>query len=127
MQNPIMINRGSRIVSTGEVITEDVFEILRSLGLIDMEGIDWPVLGGQALLVTIVLVILASSTLKILPPSYLSSTAKAWLFYSLLHPHCSGCLFGPGLPARPPVYFTAVVVSAYFGHQTAVVVSQPKS
>lgn len=123
MQNPIMINRGSRIVSTGEVISEEVFEILKSLSLVETESLDWGILGGQILMVTLVLAIMALYLYNHDPGLLAINRRSAALFTAFLLPIAIAAYLGQEYQLAPPVYFTAVVVSAYFGYQTAIVVT----
>ncbi len=123
MQNPILVNRGSRIVSAGQIISEDIYAILKDLNLLDSKSIDYDILAGQAILVLIVMFILSlylenfekgligfnRNTLTILTAMFLPLVVSAYL--------------GQDFQVGPPVYFTAVIISTYFGYRTAVVVT----
>lgn len=123
MQNPIMINRGTRILSAGEVVTEEIYAILKDLGMVEANSVSWPVLGGQFILVFIVLMIMVLYLNEHSPYLLGLNRKTAALLSAYFIPIIIAAYFGQDLQLVPPVYFTAVVLSAYFGYTTAVVVT----
>lgn len=122
-QNPIMINRGTRIVSEGDIITEDTYKILQDLNLIDAGGVDWQALVGQGILV-LLLMFLLSAYLHHYKRELLGITRESMaLIMSLMIPLVVSASLGQIYQLAPPVYFTAVVISAYFGFETSLVFS----
>lgn len=120
-QNPIMINRGTRIVSEGDIITEETYALLKELNLIDSDRIDWQILAGQALLVLIVTV-LCLTFLRFHRRELLSVGRESMtLVVSVLLPLVVAAALGQNYQLAPPVYFTAVLISSYFSFQMSMV------
>lgn len=122
-QNPIMINRGTRIVSEGDIITDETYALLMGLNLIDAENIDYQILGGQALLL-LILYSLAIIYLRFAQPQLLGFNREMLtLVISLLIPMAFSAYLGQSMQLSPPVYFSSVLISAYFGFETSLVMS----
>lgn len=122
-QNPIMINRGTRIVSEGDIITEDIYAILQELNLIDAGGVEWQALVGQAILV-LLLMYLLGAYLRHYKRELLGITRESMaLIISLMIALLVSASLGQSYQLAPPVYFAAVVTSAYFGFETSLVFS----
>lgn len=122
-QNPIMINRGTRIVSEGDIITEETYAILSQLNLLDNQKVNLTALAGQALLVGLLAMVLFGY-LRHFQNTRLHSMKDNWaLIVALLIPLAISAYIGRSYQLSPPVYYAAVVISAYFGFQTAAVCS----
>ena len=122
-QNPIMINRGTRIVSEGDIITEEIYAILDSLKLIDAGAIDWTVLSGQFILISTLTAVLWMYLKYYRRDLLVVSRESFSLLVSLLIPLLISASIGQSYQLAPPVSFAAVVVSAYFGFETSLVFS----
>lgn len=123
VNNPVMVNRGARIVSKGDVITESSWQMLYDLDLTGDKSIDWFRLLGILLLVLVLSAIGIAYFARYHPqimeaPRYLMALAIA-----VLIPMLVSIYLAQDHPLTPPVYFAAVVVAAYFGFRTAAVIS----
>ncbi|NLC89678.1 MAG: HDIG domain-containing protein [Clostridiaceae bacterium] len=123
LNNPVMVNRGSRIITAGEVVTEDVLDKLVALDLIDNDEIDWMTIVGTAglVLITAVLAILFFSRYSreiFDEPRHIIAVIITILISLILSAYLSN-----SYPLAPPIYFSAVVITAYFGFRSALVIS----
>lgn len=121
--NPVMINRGTRIVSQGDIITADTFSLLNELNLIDDGTFDF-----QYLLGIIVLMLILTSIAYFYLQKYEGSFIhvqgdRTALVLALLIPLFASMWLARQSPLAPPVYFAAVLISAYFGLRTAILMS----
>ncbi|MDI9461378.1 MAG: HD family phosphohydrolase [Saccharofermentanales bacterium] len=123
INNPVMVNRGTRIVSKGDMITEANWQMLLDLDLTGQTGIDWFRLLGILLLV-IILAGLAVLYFQRYHPN-IADTPRTLMALSLalLIPMVTSIYLAQHNPLTPPVYFAAVVIAAYFGFRTATVMS----
>ena len=115
LNNPITINRGTRIVSQGDIITEEVYQLLASLDLTSRSEMDWKQLTGQAVYV-LTLLLIGLLYLYADTPRSCARTACSACCSSRLHSVRDLGLHGPDYPGAA-VYFAAVVLAAYFGFE----------
>lgn len=123
IRNPRLINRGTRIVSAGEIVQDSDYAVLVSLDLIDRVGFD--VIRFAGLLVYLMIILgIAVFYLQhyerenIAHLRDLLAVAMAWLI-----PVAAAAYFSRQAPLTPPVYFAAVLISAYFGFRAGAVLS----
>ena len=121
LQNPILVNRGARLISSGELVTEDVYALLQELKLVEVDSLDYSALAGLSLMILVVLLIL-SLYMHIYERNTVGFN-KRFLALTLacLIPLLVAVYLGQDYQVIPPVYFTAVILSAYFSFQTALV------
>lgn len=122
-QNPIMINRGTRIVSEGDIITTEIYNLLRDVDLIESEDINWRILGGEALLVLLLSMIVLAYFRHYQKEVLTDNRQSLALALSILIPLLISAYLGQRYQLSPPVYFTAVVISSYFGFETSLLLS----
>jgi putative nucleotidyltransferase with HDIG domain len=123
INNPVMVNRGTRIVTQGDVITEETMALLTSLALTNQARFDFKVLGGQALLVLII-TLLTYLFFRLYQPGLINSARSLLaLSVTILIPLAVTMLIGHSAPLSPPVYFASVVICAYFGFRTSLFMS----
>lgn len=120
LQNPILINRGARIVSQGEIITEDKYERLKELDLIDSGLLDWQGLGGQALIALVIVFLAYVYIRKQMPEVMCVSSNALALALAFFLPLAISAYIGQAYQLSPPVYFAAVILSTYYGFECAV-------
>lgn len=119
INNPVLINRGTRIVSQGEVITAETYQLLDTLELTSQTRFDWKGAAGLTLL-TALLFLLSFFYFRIYQPDFAESTRNlVALGVALLVPLAVTMLLAKSAPLAAPVYFAAVVICAYFGFRTA--------
>ncbi|MDD7402052.1 MAG: HDIG domain-containing protein [Eubacteriales bacterium] len=121
LQNPILVNRGARIISSGELVTEDIYALLQELKLVEVDSLDYAALAGLSLMILVVLLIL-SLYMHIYEHETVGFN-KRFLALTLacLIPLLVAVYLGQDYQVIPPVYFTAVILAAYFSYQTAIV------
>lgn len=119
INNPVMINRGTRIVSQGEIVTEETVQLLDALDLTRESRFDFKGAGGIVLLV-LILFLLSFLYFRIYQPDFIQSTRNlVALGVALIVPLVVTALLANLVPLGAPVYFAAVVICAYFGFRTA--------
>lgn len=119
INNPVLINRGTRIVSQGEVITEETMQLLDTLDLTNVAGFDWKGAAGIVLLI-LVLFTLSFFYFRVYQSDFVQSTRNlVALGVAVLVPLAVTMFIAKTMPLAAPVYFAAVVICAYFGFRTA--------
>ncbi len=121
--NPVMIDKGSRIVSLGDIITDNTYALLQDLSLIDSGHFDTVYFFGIVLLM-ILLMCIAWFYIS----HYENDTIRTIGDYSalalaLVIPLFASAYFMRQAPLAPPVYFAAVLITAYFGLRASIVLS----
>ncbi len=124
MSDPVMINRGARIISQGDVITPETKAMLDDLNLTVGTSFDWQRLASITLLVLLVCVI-AVIFFRRYASELLYSTPRTMiaLLIAILLPLFMTAYLARELPLSSPVYFAAVVITAYFGLRTSIFVT----
>ncbi len=121
--NPIFINQGTRIVSQGDVITEDLFQILEELNLTDQNQFDWKKMAGIAL-ENLVLMVVVVAYFHFFHNHTGMGQQSVWaLIFSLLIPLAVSFYSANPFPLSPPIYFSTIIICAYFDFKTAIVLS----
>ncbi len=124
MSDPVMINRGARIINQGDVITPEAKTMLDGLNLTMGARFDWQRLGSitaLVILVSLVAVIFfrryASDLMYTTPRNLIA------LVIAILLPLIMTAYLAREFPLSSPIYFAAVVITAYFGLRTSVVLT----
>ena len=121
--NPIMINAGARIVSQGDVITQDTYDILEELNLTNTGEFDWYKFSGIALL-NLILFFILIMYFKSFHTNILLSGQTLWsLILAVLIPLFVSYYMADTYPLSPPIYFSTIIICAYFDLKTSIVVS----
>ncbi len=124
INNPVMINRGVRIISQGDVISADTKAMLDDLNLTVGVSFDWLRLGSSLALVVIIslvsLVFFSRYSADLLISTPRNTLA---LVLAILIPLVMSAYLARDYPFTPPVYFAAVVITAYFGLKTSLFLS----
>ena len=121
--NPAMINRGTRIVSQGDVITVEMYELLKQLDLIEASQFDYRYLFGILLLISLLFFIAWFYLKKYEHESINLRNNRIALLFTVLIPLLATAALARFEPLAAPVYFTAVLLAAYFGFRTASLMS----
>lgn len=121
MNNPVMIEKGYRIVNVGEVVTDQDYTVLKDLNLLNSDGFDYPLLLGIILYMVILFTVLAL---------YLSHNKMAFLSnpkdfiaisVSFMIPIISAVYLKDISPLISTVYFSSVIVSTYLGIDSGII------
>ena len=124
MNNPVMINRGVRIVSQGDVITSETKAMLDDLNMTVGAGIDWIRIGSTLALVLMVASVVVVFFARYSPGMLLSTPRNILaLVLAILIPLLMSAYLARDYPLAPPIYFAAVVITAYFGLRTSIFMS----
>lgn len=121
--NPVMINRGTRLVSQGDIITEENYALLSELDLIEAGSFDFRYLSGILLLISLLLFIAWFYLKKYEIDSILLRNNRIALITILFIPLLASAALARVAPLAAPVYFSAVLLAAYFGFRTASLMS----
>lgn len=122
-KNPVMIEKGTRVVALGEVITDETWLLLRELSLIDDGSFDYLHLLGIILMLAMLLAISWAYLHHYDHELFASSSDLAALILALLIPFFVAAYLGRDLPLAPPVYFAAVLIAVYFSFRSALVMT----
>lgn len=123
MDNPILINRGARIVTAGEIINEETYAMLRDLGLIDNSRWDLRTILLHTAEVTLIFIALLLYLHFVHPELLYLRRSSLALALAMLLPLAVSAYLAPYNVQVPPVVFAAVVLAAYFGFDLAFVFS----
>ncbi|MEA4888340.1 MAG: HDIG domain-containing protein [Clostridiaceae bacterium] len=121
--NPVMIDKGTRIVSLGDIITDDTYTLLQDLSLIDSGNFDYTHLAGIALLMVLLLIITIFYISHYEKETINTYSDRIALVMIMLIPLLVSAYITRQAPLAPPVYFAAVLIAAYFGFRAAVILS----
>ncbi len=117
--NPVLINRGARIVSDGDVITTEMYDLLKELDLIEVSGFDFRYLVGILLLILLLFFIAGFYLKKYEKESINLRNNRVALVVAVLIPLLASAGMARLEPLASPVYFASVLIAAYFGFRTA--------
>jgi len=123
MNNPVMIEKGTRIVSYGDVITQNTYQTLQDLDLIENNSFDFALLGGIVCYMVIIFAIMGIYLTRFEPDLVKDPRDITALSLSFLVPIICSVYFSGFSPLISPVYFTAVIVATYLGAQSGIVLS----
>ncbi len=123
MASPILIEKGTRIVVVGDVITQNTYNILLDLDLIQTNQFDTTLLIGIAVYMLIIFSILALYLNRfeqdmIKNPRDVIAIALSFFLPILAAVYLSGIS-----TQISPVYFTAVIIATYLGVQSGIILS----
>ncbi|MGI6333972.1 MAG: HD family phosphohydrolase [Saccharofermentanales bacterium] len=121
--NPVMIERGSRIVSMGDIITDETYALLADLSLIDDGGFDFGYFSGIALLLVLLLSVSVFYIRHYERQNIYTISDYFALVLSVMIPILASVYLAREAPLSPPVYFAAVLITVYYGLRTAIVLS----
>lgn len=121
--NPIYINQGTRIVSQGDIITEDIYDVLEELNLTDNNQFDWIKLSG-IVLQNFILFSIAYFFFKFYKTDVLLNNQSLWaMVFAFLIPLVISFYTAKRFPLASTVYFTSIIICAYFGFKSSLVLS----
>lgn len=123
INNPVMIEKGTRIVSYGDVITQNTYQTLTDLDLIENNNFDYALLGGIVAYMVIVFTIMGLYLTRFEPELVKDPRDIIALSLSVLLPIICAVYFSGFSTLISPVYFTAVIVATYLGTQSGIVIS----
>lgn len=121
--NPVIISKGTVIVSKDTVIDQKTYDLLSDLNLTTDRGQDWSLL--LALLAYVTLIIAVGWTyLSMRFPSVLANSKQLLsLLFSLFVPLIFAAYVGKNTPLAIPAYFTTILLVSFFGFEMAIVMS----
>lgn len=123
INNPVMIEKGTRIVSYGDVISQNTFQTLVDLDLIEDNEFDYNLLVG-IFAYMLVLFTVIGLYLKRFEQDFVAAPRDITaLSLSFLIPIITAVYFSDISPLISPVYFTAVIAATYLGAQSGIVLS----
>lgn len=123
INNPVMIEKGTRIVAIDDVITEETYTLLTDLDLIDSGRFDYTHLSGILLLLLLVCGIATFYVLHYEKETINSTRDWVALLLAVLIPLLISAYITRHAPLSPPVYFAAVLLAAYFGFRASMILS----
>ncbi len=123
MNNPVMIEKGTRIVSYGDVITQNTYQTLQDLDLIYTNNFDFALLGGIVAYMIVVFTIMGLYLVRFEPELAKNPRDILALSLSYLIPVVCAVYFSGISTLISPVYFTAVIIATYLGAQSGIVLS----
>lgn len=121
--NPIMIERGKRILIQGDIITVDTYQLLKELDLVDDGQFDTIALVGIVLLLLLTGLIGFAFLWRFEADTFKQPRDRLSLLLIMALPLLFSGYTTRISPLTPPVYFAAVLITAYFGFRSAVIMS----
>lgn len=121
--NPVMIERGSRIISQGDIITADTYALMQELDLVNQDAFDPVMLTGIVLLLLLTSLIGFAFVRRFEADTFRQPRDRISLMLILVLPILFAGYSTKISPLTPPVYFAAVLITAYFGFRSAVIMS----
>lgn len=121
--NPVMIEKGTRIVSLGDIITEPTYNLLQDLSLIDGGGFDFAYFAGIAMLLLLLICVAGFYIRNFEKETIRSFSDISALGLALIIPLLVSVYMSRSAPLSPPVYFAAVLITSYFGFRAAMILS----
>ena len=121
--NPVMIEKGTRIVSLGEIITDETYALLIELSLIDDASFDYLHFTGITLLLLLLICIAWFYLHHYDRELFRALSDYGALILAIIIPFFVAAYIGREVPLAPPIYFTAVLVAVYFSFRSALIVS----
>ncbi|NLJ95059.1 MAG: HDIG domain-containing protein [Clostridiaceae bacterium] len=121
--NPIKINQGARIVSQGDLITEEIYSVLDELNLTDKNQFDWLSFSG-IVLQNLILFVVVYLFFRFYDIDVLLDKQSFWaMIIALLVPLIISFYISKRFPMASTVYFTTIIICSYFGFQASIVLS----
>lgn len=121
--NPVLVERGKRIVSQGDIITADTYQLLGALDLLEESQVSAQDLAGIAILVLLATLIGILYIRRFEEETFRQTRDRLALLLILLPPLLFSAYSIRFSPLTPPIYFAAVLVTAYFGFRSAIVLT----
>jgi len=121
IKNPVMIEKGTRVVSLGDVITEKTYSELKDLDILATDGFDYTLFIGIVIYMSIVFTVLALYVYRF--ESYLLSKPKDLIAIaiSFILPIIASVYLTDLSTLISTVFFTSVIVATYLGIQSGIV------
>lgn len=121
--NPVLIEKGTRIINFGETITPDKYALLLEMGLINTGEFDFVYLGGVILLILLIISVVIIFVQKNEKESINTIKDRISIGLSMLIPFILSIALVKISVFTPPVYIAAVLITAYFGFRAGLLMS----
>lgn len=123
INDPVMIEKGSRIVSYGDVITNDMYQTLLELDLIETTDFDYTLLIGISLYVVMILTLVGLYFKRFETDIVGNIRDLAALVVSFVIPVIASVYLSDFSNLISPVFFTAVIAATYLGARSGIIMS----
>lgn len=123
INDPVMIEKGSRIVSYGDVITDASYQTLKDLDLIETNDFDYTLLLGIAVYVLFLLTVLVIYVKRFESELMKNFRDLSALLLCFIVPILCSVYLSDFSNLITPVFFTAVISATYLGAQSGILVS----
>jgi putative nucleotidyltransferase with HDIG domain len=123
MNNPVMIEKGTRIVSYGELVTHDTYQILLDLNLIENKGFDNILLIGISLYMLILFSIIGVYLTRFEAEMVKNLRDILAISLSFFLPILASVYISEFSTLLSPVFFTAVIAATYLGVKSGIVLT----
>ncbi|MHB1453646.1 MAG: HD family phosphohydrolase [Saccharofermentanales bacterium] len=121
--NPVLIEKGTRIINFGDTITPDKYALLLEMGLINTGEFDYVYLGGVILLILLIISVAIIFIQKNEKENINTIKDKISIGISMLIPFILSVVLVKISVFLPPVYIAAVLITAYFGFRAGLLMS----
>lgn len=123
INDPVMIEKGSRIVSFGDVITKEMYRTLIELDLIETTQFDYLLLAGITVYVLMVLALVGIYFKRFETEVLENFRDIVALVVSFIVPVISSIYLSNFSSMISPVFFTAVIAATYLGARSGIILS----
>ncbi len=123
MAKPVIIEKGSRIVSYGEIVDEDIYNLLLELDLLETGKPDYYYLAGIIIYLSMLIIFIVFYIRKIEYEVLGASREKAALIIILTLTFVLSFFLVKVSVFAPPIYLATLLLAAYFGFRTSMMMS----
>lgn len=123
MNNPVTISKGTRLINFGDIVTAEKFAVLSEMDLIETNKFDFYYLAGILLLLVLIIGITLLYASKYEKQNINTIGDKISILLAMSIPLVLSLLLTKLSPVAPPVYIAAVLITAYFGFRSAIVLT----
>ncbi len=123
IDNPILISKGTRLINYGDIVTAEKYKLLNEMELIETNKFDFYYLSGILLLLLLITGITLLYAVKYEKQNINTLGDKISILLAMSIPIILTLFVVKFSTVAPPVYIAAVLITAYFGFRSAIVMS----
>lgn len=122
--SPVLIEKGTQVLSAGEKVTAEHYQILKDAELLKTSRVDWSTLLGSILALTLLVLLSLAYLYKRRKKSLFSEEKKVLsVLVTLGVPFIFTAYTVNYSPLAVPVYFASILLTAYYGVKTALILT----
>lgn len=123
IRNPILIEKGTRIISLGDVINEHQFQMLEDLDLLENNTFDLPMFAGIFFYMLTIFVAISLYFVRFESEALSHPRDMVAIIIAFIIPIIATLYLSDISPLINTVFFTTVIIATYLGIQSGIVIS----